>query len=323
MKRKGIFITSVGLICISSGCIILGGHYYLNNKMTKQIADNIEKSTIYVEKRDSIDYSIKDDGDSTLVVIDETIDELDADQEVEEVKSYVNVIKVPQLNIKAYVNEGDSKASLAGGLGHHKKTAKIGEAGNCVIAGHASATYNCIFNDLYKIDILDTFLAYDENGTVHTYYVCDKYVCDPENTNILWNSGEGISTITLYTCTNKGTQRLIVVGKEFNDEELAQFKKDLNNKYLSAMSDFNNGFNVEQVSTVFARRLVPELRHYNYDYIDLFDKSINTVFKGLNGVVISDSHLSNKHQYDSSYRVNIGFSLDEYEGGSSDDTTEN
>ena len=291
--------------------------------MTKQIEDNIEKSTIYVEKRDNLDYSSKDDSDSTLIVVDESIEELDADQKVEEVKSYVNVIEIPQLNIKAYVNEEASKESLAGGLGHHKKTAQIGEAGNCVIAGHASTTYNCIFNDLHKIDILDTFLAYDADGVKHTYYVCDKYVCDPFDTNVLWNSGDGTSTITLYTCTNNGTQRLIVVGKAFNDEELAQFKKDLKNKYLYEMCDFNNDFIVEQVSTIFARRLVPEIRYYNYDYIDLFDKTRNTVFKGLNGVVISDSHLNNKHQYDSSYRINIGFSLDEYKGGSSDDTTKN
>lgn len=280
--------------------------------MQKEIKKNIEDSTIFVSDMDSNDFNdsvVANKKESDLIELDSVIDSLDSDQVIEQVKSYINVVEIPNLDIIAYINEGSDKAALSGGVGRHTSTANVGSAGNCVIAGHASPTYNCIFNRLEEIDILDEFYLYDSNGTKHRYYVTDKFICDPSNIDILYNSGEGVSTTTLYTCTNNGHQRFVVVGKELSDEELNQFKIDIKSIYVNNMLKMNDANTVETISYALSTRGLKKTRMYNFKF---FNTDISRVRDTLYGVVLGSDAFDKEHTYNLDYSVNFGFTLNNF-----------
>lgn len=317
MKHKDLLITLSGGLCILSGLSIFGSYYYFNNKMQSEIQKAVDSSAIYVASSDSSDSVVNLSNESSLIDFDTVVETVDADQDVEIVASYSNVIEIPQLEIKAYINEGVEKEALARGVGHHRGTANVGESGNCVIAGHSSATYNCIFNRLDEIKLLDEFYLYDSEGVKHRYYVVNKFICDPGNTSILGNSDTGISTATIYTCANKGTQRLVVVGKEFDDAGLEQFKVEMKENYMRDMLTLNDNFNVESVSKLLELRSLRKYLTYDLQFLGQETEPINKIFYGV--VLGSD----NPHEFDRDYAVNFGFTLKELERSIENDISEN
>ena len=282
MKRRDVLLTCLGSSCIISGLSIFGFYSYYNNKMENTIKENIDKSTIYVTNTETSD--VTETSGSTLVDTTVAVENVDEDQVVKEVKTYSNVLSIPKLNILAYINEGVSKDALAGGVGRHEETANIGELGNCVVAGHASDIYNCILNNLDKINLFDSFEVYDSSGKKHTYYVTQKFICEPDDVGILASSTMDKSMFTIYTCTNKGSQRLVVEGTELTEAELAKYKENLHNIYVTNMLNFNESFNIESIYTELQVRELAKNRHYSVNYVKS-NKVLTPIVTNLYGVV--------------------------------------
>lgn len=282
MKRRDVLLTCLGSSCIISGLSIFGFYSYYNNKMESTIKENIDKSTIYVTNTETSD--VTENSGSTLVDTTVAVENVDEDQVIKEVKTYSNVLSIPKLNILAYINEGVSKDALAGGVGRHEETANIGELGNCVVAGHASDIYNCILNNLDKINLFDSFEVYDSLGKKHTYYVTQKFICEPDDVGILASSTMGKSMFTIYTCTNKGSQRLVVEGTELTEAELAKYKENLHNIYVTNMLNFNESFNIESIYTELQVRELAKNRHYSVNYVKS-NKVLTPIVTNLYGVV--------------------------------------
>lgn len=282
MKRRDVLLTCLGSSCIISGLSIFGFYSYYNNKMESTIKENIDKSTIYVTNTETSD--VTETSGSTLVDTTVAVENVDEDQVVKEVKTYSNVLSIPKLNILAYINEGVSKDALAGGVGRHEETANIGELGNCVVAGHASDIYNCILNNLDKVNLFDSFEVYDSLGKKHTYYVTQKFICEPDDVGILASSIMDKSMFTIYTCTNKGSQRLVVEGTELTEAELAKYKENLHNIYVTNMLNFNESFNIESIYTELQVRELAKNRHYSVNYVKS-NKVLTPIVTNLYGVV--------------------------------------
>lgn len=282
MKRRDVLLTCLGSSCIISGLSIFGFYSYYNNKMESTIKENIDKSTIYVTNTETSD--VTETSGSTLVDTTVAVENVDEDQVVKEVKTYSNVLSIPKLNILAYINDGVSKDALAGGVGRHEETANVGELGNCVVAGHASDIYNCILNNLDKINLFDSFEVYDSSGKKHTYYVTQKFICEPDDVGILASSTMDKSMFTIYTCTNKGSQRLVVEGTELTEAELAKYKENLHNIYVTNMLNFNESFNIESIYTELQVRELAKNRHYSVNYIKS-NKVLTPIVTNLCGVV--------------------------------------
>lgn len=282
MKRRDVLLTCLGSSCIISGLSIFGFYSYYNNKMESTIKENIDKSTIYVTNTETSD--VTETSGSTLVDTTVAVENVDEDQVVKEVKTYSNVLSIPKLNILAYINDGVSKDALAGGVGRHEETANIGELGNCVVAGHASDIYNCILNNLDKINLFDSFEVYDSLGKKHTYYVTQKFICEPDDVGILASSTMDKSMFTIYTCTNKGSQRLVVEGTELTEAELAKYKENLHNIYVTNMLNFNESFNIESIYTELQVRELAKNRHYSVNYVKS-NKVLTPIVTNLYGVV--------------------------------------
>jgi len=87
------------------------------------------------------------------------------------------------------------------------------EVGNYCIAGHNYNQEN-MFNHLIDLKIGDSiFLTDNQNGVVE-YEIYDIYKVKPENTTPLSQKTGGKREITLITCVNYSTRRLVVKATE-------------------------------------------------------------------------------------------------------------
>lgn len=217
MKRKSI-LDFLGVFFIVSGLIVIIIVYYLSYSSKSQTDTLISNGVVY-KKDNSIDLELHDE------ISNLSIEGLDSDQEISEIKDGTPVIEIPSLDIFTPVIDGTDSVSLRYGAGKFEESVDMGEVGNFCVAGHSSSIYNCIFNDLDKIRTLSKINCYNSSGKCFTYYVIDKFVTEPEDLSVLDSSNEKIMTIV--TCAENGTKRLIVVAKMFSKSELSKYKNSL------------------------------------------------------------------------------------------------
>ncbi len=87
------------------------------------------------------------------------------------------------------------------------------EVGNYVIVGHNYKNKK-MFGKLSSIKLGDEIQLTDLTGRTLTYEVYDMYKVSPEDTSCTSQRTDGKKEITLITCTNYGTQRLVVKARE-------------------------------------------------------------------------------------------------------------
>ena len=124
------------------------------------------------------------------------------------------VVEIHDLKIKAPVLEGTDNDILAKATGHFPGTGDFGK-GNYCIAGHSSTIYKEYFNSLKNAENGMEITLYDSNKENYVYTVTESFIVEPDETSVLDDFGD--DRITLITCTDDGTKRLVVVGK-FNPQ---------------------------------------------------------------------------------------------------------
>lgn len=250
-KTLGLLLIVIGVLCLVSVLGLKWYSEYMEHQALLEIEQGVRDSVFLVEHDeylwDEVQGVSEDDFEDVISAVDQ-------DQEVEEVVNYKNVLDIPKIECQAYIGEGTTAYNLHRGVGHHSSTVEVGEIGNCVIAGHASRTYKCIFNRLEEMQMFDQFYAYDKNGEKHTYHIIRRFVCSPSQTSILDNIDDGRSTITIYTCTEGGTMRFVLVGTEFTEEGLKEFKDSYYGDKISHMRTLNANISVESVSDLLSMR---------------------------------------------------------------------
>lgn len=90
---------------------------------------------------------------------------------------------------------------------------KPNTVGNYCIVGH-NYKNGKMFGKLSEIGIGDTTILEDMTGKAITYEVYDRYVVEPTDVSCTSQLTGGKKELTLITCTNYGTQRLIVKCRE-------------------------------------------------------------------------------------------------------------
>lgn len=127
--------------------------------------------------------------------------------ELEDIIGIINIAKInAKLPIKSYFSEKEVKSSV----GHLPESAKPGEIGNCIIAGHRARAKGRLFNRLDELEAGDT-ISITYNSQNFEYMVIDKMIVEPTNTSVL-DVDEDDYILTLITChpviTN--THRLVI-----------------------------------------------------------------------------------------------------------------
>lgn len=227
MDKKFLYI--VAGICLVGSLSLVGVFLYQKSAT--------EKAYRVVDK-DNTNIEISSDVLNKQTVGE--INELDEDQRVDDVTEYKNVLSIPKCNVLANIYEGTSKTSLAKGVGHYEGTVEVGALGNCALAGHSSDTYKCILNEVKNLNLFDTFDAYDSEGKKHTYTVTSKQVVEPTVMSVLDTDDDKHSVVTIITCTEKGTKRLVIKGTELSDSEVEDYRANIFGSLYTKLDQISN-----------------------------------------------------------------------------------
>lgn len=297
-SKKKTNITGIVLVLI--GLLVFFSDYIYNKFIfiSKEIA--INKSQVSSsDDRENMEYY-----DETGLVEGTNL-AISEDQKVKKVESYKNVIEIKGLDIKAYVYNDLSHDSLTYGLGRYPDTPKLGEYGNTVVAGHSSNIYDCILNNLQKARILDSVDVYNENGEKFVYTITDKYIVNPDALDVLITENKNIRELTFITCTNSGSQRVIVKCKCFTDEELKLFTDNIQRTNKDKLLSINASLELFDFSSIFIERNKPVHIERNISYVDSPFNRLPT-FQNINTIIKSD--LAKKsHSYNKYFNTDIGF----------------
>lgn len=204
-------LTYIGTVLIIASCLLSTGDRIYNSHLEYSYKKAVEDSIVYVPADSGVE-SLTKEGVETLEAVNLS-GAVPASVHEDLKLSYSNVLYIPSVGIKAKVFEGLDKSNLSRGVARDTSTVKIGDYGNCVIAGHSSVKYDCIFNKLKDLGIGEKIIAYTENGTAYTYILKYKYIVKPTEIGVLRTTDENIRQLTLYTCTDGGENRLVLVGE--------------------------------------------------------------------------------------------------------------
>ena len=119
----------------------------------------------------------------------------------------IGLIEIEALELKYPIVEGADSKQLAYGIGHIPDTAAIGSIGNCVLAGYRGSRYGTYFKYLNRLSAGDTVKVTDKEGNMYLYEVVSCEVVEPYDNSVKAQGEE--TELTLLTCENSGTMRLI------------------------------------------------------------------------------------------------------------------
>lgn len=120
-------------------------------------------------------------------------------------------LKIPKLDIDTCVLEDSSKEAMEVAIAKYFGP-EPNEIGNYCIAGHNYITKN-MFSELGKLEIGDTFVLTDNKNGEVKYTIYDKYKVKPDQTQALSQKTNGKREVTLITCSDYSTKRIVIKAK--------------------------------------------------------------------------------------------------------------
>lgn len=214
------FFLSIFAICLLFSYYIYAE--YDKNKseeVSKQILTHIssktneEDTTVRTVVNDvlivSLDATVANEIESAPIV--ETEDEYVDTTNNEEYKSEA-ILKISSLGLEYPVLSQTSEELLKISLNKYWGPGP-NEIGNYCIVGH-NYKNGKMFGNLSKMEIGDTATLQAIGGKDVIYEVYDKYVVEPEDVSCTSQLTGGRRELTLITCTNYGTQRLVLKCRE-------------------------------------------------------------------------------------------------------------
>lgn len=245
MMYKIKFFLSVFLVCVLFSMYIYAEcDRNKNEEVSREILANLDLKSIEDNSDIIDDTTVKVENNVLVVMLDEAQsdrqevditklakdaenfinnignnDSQQAEQEVYTTESgsqYITdaIINIPSLDISYPVLKTEDniddvlKISLVKFWGGNPN-----EVGNYVIAGHNYKNKK-MFGKLSEMNIGDRFDLTDLKGRKLNYEVYDKSVVSPDDTACTTQRTNGKKEITLITCKNYGTQRLVIKARE-------------------------------------------------------------------------------------------------------------
>ncbi len=196
-KTIAVIFIMAGLAAMS---VPLFYHFYGNQK-TEELIGQFEQSVEQEQmEEDEKEEEREAEADTKAPVSKEDVALLSSGD-------VIGLIEIEALELKYPIMEGAGSKQLAYGIGHIPDTAAIGSIGNCVLAGHRGSRYGTYFKYLNKLSEGDTVKITDKGGNIHQYEVVSWEVVGPYDNSVKAQGKE--TELTLLTCENSGTMRLI------------------------------------------------------------------------------------------------------------------
>ncbi len=123
------------------------------------------------------------------------------------------IIQIPKIDLTYAIVEGTSDYNIGVAIGHFSASVAIGAEGNCALAGHRGGTSGPYFKDIDELEEGDEIIMTDMTKTEYVYTVIGSFVVEPTDTYVVKDLEKEGQYLTLVTCTQNGTKRLIVRAK--------------------------------------------------------------------------------------------------------------
>lgn len=225
LKRKKKIYQIGFAMSIFAICLLL--FYYIYAEYNKGKSEEVSKDILAQMAQME---QVEQDTTTKNIVNDVLIVSLDVER-AEEVSSNINenvetlsyttnegeeyvseaILEVPSLNIQYPVLSETSEELLKISINKYWGP-KPNEIGNYCIVGH-NYKNGKMFGKLSQLQNGDIAVLTANNKSI-TYEVYDKYVVSPDDVACTSQLTKGKRELTLITCTNYGTQRLVVKCKE-------------------------------------------------------------------------------------------------------------
>ena len=128
----------------------------------------------------------------------------------------IAVLDIPNYSIRGQIVEGTDEETLKNYIGKIQGTANAGQIGNFCLAAHNNI-YTEIFRNLHKVQIGDKVRIVTKTHE-YIYTVTSIETVEPTRTDVLKAGTK--REITLITCTQAATKRIIVKGELTSEREL-------------------------------------------------------------------------------------------------------
>ncbi len=244
-KRRKLWIKIISTCLILAGIVVIGYPIVTslyNKYMQKQLKEEFyrlveENKNKKPKETVKLENDLNIDDDSTLnhgIDVDKILEEDKnaksdeknpaADKNEQEVKSaqvveeqlgtqnIIGLITIESLGIEYVIVEGTDSANINAAVGHLSKTKALGQKGNCAIAGHRGGRYGEFFMNLNQLPNGANIIVKDLGGNVYTYVSYEKKTIKPNETEVIEDIKDE-STLTLISCEDHGTKRIIVHAK--------------------------------------------------------------------------------------------------------------
>lgn len=123
------------------------------------------------------------------------------------------IISIPDIDLTYAIVEGTSTENIGVAIGHFSASAAIGAEGNCALAGHRGGMSGPYFKDINKLQKGSEIILTDMNFEETKYYVTESFVVEPNETYVVKDLDVPGKYLTLVTCQDQGTRRLVVRAK--------------------------------------------------------------------------------------------------------------
>ncbi len=126
----------------------------------------------------------------------------------------LGTMEIPATNFKYPVLEKVTKKSIETAVAFLYGVG-LNEPGNSVIIGH-NYRNNLFFSNNKKLNIGDVIYITDNDGERLTYTIYNKFETTPEDTSFYQRDTGGVPEVTLSTCTDDSSARLIICARVEN-----------------------------------------------------------------------------------------------------------
>lgn len=202
-----VIIAIIGLL------VIWGIEVFQKNSITNETAEFVDSYQGDDQTPDDETQNSDNDGSNPLDEIEESNTTGSSKRTKKTYKGYVvnGTMEIPKINFKYPVLEEFNKKSLETSV-VILYGAGLNQPGNTVIIGH-NYRNGVFFSNNKKLNNGDKIYVTDYTGKKVSYTIYNKFETTPEDTSFYQRDTNGNPEITLSTCTDDSSARLIIFAK--------------------------------------------------------------------------------------------------------------
>lgn len=196
--NKKMLIYKIVLLFLLIAFLIIGG-IILCKRHNERKYDNENKKIVQVFKQN----------------LEEEVNENNGTKEIEVKMNGYNVIgliKIPAINLEYPIIEKTTKATMNISISRFYG-GNVNEFGNICLAGHNNYS-GTMFGKNKNLKIDDNIYLTDLNTKTIEYKIYNIFTTEPNDVSILETTDKTIREVTLITCKNGRSERLIIKARE-------------------------------------------------------------------------------------------------------------